>query len=90
MLHVVFIQPNFHITPSQLYNALKTMRLFCSSLLVHAAPADESAPVPLVFPRVFLMLLLLPLVILRSQVVSYGRNKRMQLSEKGDSPHDIH
>jgi hypothetical protein len=32
----------------------------------------------------------LPLVVLRSQVVSYGRNERMQLCEECDGPHDVH
>lgn len=27
MLHVMFVQPKFHVTPSQLYNALKSRNI---------------------------------------------------------------
>ena len=32
----------------------------------------------------------LPLVVLRAQVVPYGRDERVQLCEECDRPHDVH
>lgn len=94
MLHMMFIQPRSHVTPNQLYNALKSRYsllarpaiVISSSYVLSNRSFIDVCFVLLLFARVRC----LPLVVFRSQVVSYGRDERMELCEECDGPHDVH
>src|SRR5690242_14255341 len=87
-------------------NCAQMLHNVCTAQIPHnAQPAIQCAQVP-VCPCPFTLLLepaqqpksttrcqpwvCLPLVVLRSQVVPYRRDERVELCKKCDSPHDVH